>query len=95
MSTEREITLLGTPLRVRTSLDAEEITRAAEEVDRYVQNIQAETGLTDTRKLLLVALLNQTMEMRRMKNRRERTSDFRSLSEWAETMTTTIRSVLD
>lgn len=95
MSVTQEIHVLGTTLRVRSQGNPDELEYAAEEVEQYVQSIQTATRMADTRQLLLVALLNQTMEMRRMQKKQETTGGTGSLVNWATELTNSIREALD
>jgi len=95
MSITQEIQILGTTLRVRSQGDPVELRDAAEEVEQYVQSIQAATQMADTRQLLLVALLNQTMETQRMKKKSEFAGGNEPLVQWAAQLTNSIHELLD
>lgn len=77
-------------------MGTDSLLRAVKHVEDYVQDIQDATKIADTRQLLLVALLNQTMEMEQMeKNENNAGADPIALVEWATNLTGTVRTVLD
>ena len=93
-----EVTVPGTRIRVRAGGTPEAslaLEKAIGEVESYVQSIQQATGLAEMREILLVALLNNTMEMNQMKVDVERSSnEGESFVRWARELNASIRAQL-
>ncbi len=89
------IEINGTSLKIRIPENEEFVTHAVQETEQFIETIRDVTKLTEQNKVLLVALLNRTMELEKMKqNGLTGISGDQKTAEWARELTSEIQEVL-